>query len=58
MDRAGAAFLGMSVGAGVGALIAAAAVPERWTPIGLPGARASLVSLPSGRLGLGVSLAF
>jgi hypothetical protein len=58
INHAGATFLGMSVGAGVGALIAAAAVPERWTPIGLPGARASLVPLPSGRLGLGVSVAF
>jgi hypothetical protein len=58
IEGAGAVMLGMAVGDGVGLLIANAAVPERWTPIGLPGARASLVPLPSGHLGLGVSLAF
>jgi hypothetical protein len=58
INRAAAVMLGMSVGDGVGLLIANGAVPERWAPIALPGAHASLVPLPSGRLGLGVSLAF
>jgi hypothetical protein len=50
--------LGGSVGAGIGMLIAAAAVPEVWTPVGHPRPRVSVAPLPGHRLGLGAWLAF
>ena len=58
IDHAGNVLAGAVAGAALGMIIAAAAVPEVWTTIGLPGVRTSLVPLPGGRLGLGISLAF
>jgi len=53
-----ATLLGGTLGGGLGGLIGYAAVPEVWTTVGLAGARPSLVPLPGGHLGLGVTLAF
>jgi len=54
----GVTLLGGSVGALLGTLIANAAVPERWTLVGLHQPHAGLVPLPRRRVGLGVALAF
>jgi len=48
--------LGMAIGSGIGGLIGAAIVPERWAPVAPPGAHPGVVPLPGARLGLGVSL--
>ena len=52
------AAAGAMGGAGLGLLIGVRHTTERWEPLPLEGLRVGLAPLPSGRLGLGASLAF